>query len=81
MEYFATPTSVGVWETFLVLALLYFVFMMGGALGYRVPALGWRPEGWTPPVKRGHAMIRTAGPFGRGDEDSAILADLGGADA
>ena len=58
MKYFATPTSVGVWETFLVMALIYFVFMMGGALGYRVPALGWKPDGWTPPVKRaGSAMI------------------------
>ena len=37
MKYFATPTSVGVWETFLTLAAIYFVFMMAGALGYRVP--------------------------------------------
>jgi MFS family permease len=58
MKYFATPTSVGVWETFLVMALIYFIFMMGGALGYRVPALGWKPDGWTPPVRRaGNAMI------------------------
>jgi MFS family permease len=52
MKYFATPASVGVWETFVVLAVIYFVFMMGGALGYRVPPLGWKPEGWTPPVKK-----------------------------
>jgi len=58
MKYFATPTSVGVWETFLVMALIYFIFMMGGALGYRVPPLGWKPAGWTPPVKNdGNAMI------------------------
>jgi len=37
MTYFRTPTSVGVWETFLVLAAVYFVFMMGGAFSYRVP--------------------------------------------
>ncbi|CAK0739251.1 MFS transporter, OFA family, oxalate/formate antiporter [Azospirillaceae bacterium] len=48
MNYFKTPTSVGVWETFLVMAAVYFVFMMGGALGYRVPPYGWRPEGWIP---------------------------------
>jgi len=43
MKHFATPTSVGVWQTFVVLAAIYFVFMMGGALGYRLPPQGWRP--------------------------------------
>jgi len=38
MTYFRTPTSVGVWETFLVLAAIYFVFMISGAFAYRVPA-------------------------------------------
>jgi MFS family permease len=57
MKYFATPTSVGVTETFLVLAAVYFVFMMAGALGYRVPAENWKPAGWTPPVKEKNAMI------------------------
>jgi MFS family permease len=49
INYFKTPTSVGVWETFLAMAAIYFVFMMIGAFGYRVPPAGWRPEGWTPP--------------------------------
>jgi len=53
MRHFATPTSVGVAQTFLVLAALYFVFMMAGAFGYRVPAAGWRPAGWTPPAHSG----------------------------
>ena len=58
MKYFATPASVGVWETFLALAVIYFVFMMAGALAYRVPASGWKPEGWTPPAaKSGNTMI------------------------
>src|ERR1700740_1212539 len=48
MKYYATATSVGVWETFLTLAAIYFVFMLGGALGYRLPAEGWRPRGWQP---------------------------------
>ncbi|MDL2358611.1 MAG: OFA family MFS transporter, partial [Pseudomonadota bacterium] len=51
MKFFATPASVGAWETFLALAAIYFVFMMAGALGYRVPASGWKPAGWTAPVK------------------------------
>ncbi len=49
MKFFATPTDVGVMQTFIVMALVYFVFMMGGALGYRVPPTGWKPAGWTPP--------------------------------
>jgi MFS family permease len=49
MRYFATPTSVGVWETFVVLGTIYFVAMMAGALSYRLPAPGWMPRGWMPP--------------------------------
>ncbi len=58
MKHFQTPTSVGVWETFVCLAIGYFVFMMAGAFGYRVPPTGWKPEGWTVPAKvEGNAMI------------------------
>ena len=46
MKHFSTPTSVGVAETFVTLAVVYFVFMLAGALGYRVP-----PEGWVPAAK------------------------------
>ena len=49
MKYFATPANVGVAQTFVVMALIYFVFMMAGAFGYRVPETGWKPAGWTPP--------------------------------
>jgi MFS family permease len=31
--------------------------MMGGALGYRIPPVGWRPRGWTPPAQSANAMI------------------------
>jgi MFS family permease len=48
MKYYQTPTSVGVVETFLTLAVIYFVFMLGGAFGYRLPAEGWRPKDWDP---------------------------------
>jgi MFS family permease len=50
MNYFRTPASVGVWQTFLTMGIIYFVFMMTGAFGYRVPPAGWRPDGWTPPA-------------------------------
>ena len=59
MKYFATDASVGVWQTFLVMAAVYFVFMMSGALGYRVPASGWKPAGWVPPPASSNAMIAT----------------------
>jgi MFS family permease len=58
MNTFKTSASVGVWETFMVMAAGYFVFMMGGAFGYRVPPAGWRPDGWTPPAVA-NAMITT----------------------
>ena len=57
MKHFASPTSVGVMQTFVVMALIYFVFMMAGAFGYRVPETGWKPAGWTPPPAAANAMI------------------------
>jgi MFS family permease len=59
MERYASPTSVGVWETFLTLAAIYFVFMICGALGYRVPPEGWRPQGWTPPPETAKSRFIT----------------------
>lgn len=57
MNTFKGPDAVGVWQTFFVMAAIYFVFMMGGAFGYRIPPAGWRPEGWTPPANTKSAMI------------------------
>ena len=58
MKYFATPTEVGVWQTFAVMGVLYIVAMLCGAFGYRIPASGWKPEGWKQPVAQGaNAMI------------------------
>jgi MFS family permease len=53
MKHFTTAHDVGVWPTFLVLAALYFVAMMAGAIGYRVPREDWSPAGWTAPVGSG----------------------------
>ena len=57
MKHFAGDSGNGVWQTYLVLAALYFVFMLGGAFGYRVPPNGWKPAGWNPPSIAGSAMI------------------------
>jgi MFS family permease len=57
MNMFRTPASVGVWQTFVAMAVIYFVFMVGGAFGYRLPPPNWRPEGWTPPPENAKSMI------------------------
>ncbi|UZJ60258.1 OFA family MFS transporter [Pseudomonas sp. KU26590] len=59
MSHFATPDSVGVWQSFAVMAVIYFVFMIGGALSYRVPPTGWKPEGWTAPAKKANSAMIT----------------------
>jgi MFS family permease len=48
MKHFATATYVGVSQALLVLAAGYFIFMMGGALSYRLPPEDWKPAGWNP---------------------------------
>jgi MFS family permease len=66
MKHFADGTQVGVWQAFLVLAVLYLAFMLSGALGYRVPPADWAPAGWTPPADtdvatgRFHVHLRDA---------------------
>jgi MFS family permease len=57
MQHFRGTDGAGVWQTFIVLGLIYFVFMIGGAFGYRVPPAGWAPAGWTPPAPNLKAMI------------------------
>jgi len=51
MGHFSTSTHIGVPEAFIVLGLVYLCFMMAGAAIVRIPAPGWKPEGWTAPVK------------------------------
>ncbi|KAF3997574.1 OFA family MFS transporter [Glaciimonas immobilis] len=57
MQHFASDTGVGVWQTFVVLAIGYFVFMTAGAFGYRIPPSGWKPVGWLPPAATSNTMI------------------------
>lgn len=46
MDCFRSPTSTGVAETFTVLGVLYFGFMLFGVITVRLPPPGWRPRGW-----------------------------------
>jgi len=57
MKKFASPTSTGVTETWVVLGIVYLLFMTAGAFGYRVPAPEWKPEGWTPPPPKANSLI------------------------
>ncbi len=50
MQKFSTSTHVGVAEAFIGLGIIYLIFMWVGAAIVRIPAPGWKPEGYTPPV-------------------------------
>ena len=53
MNFFKTPASPGVVETFVTMGAIYFAFMMFGAFTVRVPADGWKPAGWVPGPAQG----------------------------
>jgi MFS family permease len=53
MKYYATPASLGVAETFLTMGAIYFVIMMFGVFTVRLPADGWKPEGFVPRTASG----------------------------
>ncbi len=59
MKNFATPTSVGVAQTFVVMGVIYFIYMIIGAMSYRVPASDWKPAGWTPPAASASKVMMT----------------------
>ncbi len=48
MKHFASASSSGVMESFLVMGSIYFCFMVFGSLTVRVPAPDWKPEGYVP---------------------------------
>jgi MFS family permease len=51
MSKFSSPTHVGVAETFICLGVIYLIFMWVGAAIVRLPAPGWKPAGYTPPLQ------------------------------
>ena len=50
MRSFSSPIHVGVAETFVVMGVVYFCFMIIGAAIVRVPAAGWVPAGYVAPA-------------------------------
>ena len=61
MKRFTSAESVGGWQTFVVMGLIYFVVMMIGAFGYRLPAAGWTPAGWSAPSAGAQSGMITHG--------------------
>jgi MFS family permease len=56
MRRFASATSAGVWETFIVFGAIDLAAMLLAAFGYRLPPPDWKPAGWKGPSGAG-AMI------------------------
>lgn len=52
MDYFATPTSLGVAETFVALAAIYFLLMLFGVFTIRIPADGYLPKNYVAPKQQ-----------------------------
>lgn len=59
MEFYATETSTGVWETFLTMGLLYLVVMLFGSLIVRIPREGWKPKGYDSTTAKKNKLITT----------------------
>jgi MFS family permease len=58
MKHYSSATSTGVAPTMMTMAAIYFAFMIVGVLMVRLPAPGWKPEGYvTPTTSQG--MITT----------------------
>jgi MFS family permease len=64
MNLFASDSSVGVWQTLVVLGAIYLVSMLLGAFGYRFPPPGWQSPSAVktekPLVTSAHVHVNTA---------------------
>jgi len=59
MKHFSGPASTGVAPTFLTMGVLYFCFMLIGAFIVRLPATGWAPASYVPPVAGARKLVTT----------------------
>ena len=53
----AADITATVVPTFLTLGAIYLVVMVLGLICIRIPAKGWRPDGWVPPVAQANSLI------------------------
>lgn len=56
MAHFQNASTNGVAQTFVVLGIIYFCFMMFGVFTIRIPAPGWKPEGYVPHDQSAHMI-------------------------
>ena len=57
--YVVDTGAAGVAEAFLVIGLIYLCVMLIAAFSYRLPAPGWKPEGWTEPEQAARGGLIT----------------------
>jgi MFS family permease len=67
MAHFKDTAPMGVAPTFIAMGIIYLLFMMVGVFTIRVPAEGWKPEGYVPKTNQ-NALITSANV----DADNAI---------
>jgi MFS family permease len=64
MGHFRDSTGPGVWQTFIVLAAIYAVFMLAGSFGYRIPPADWKAADARPSMTQmtasGHVHLSRA---------------------
>lgn len=60
MDFFQSPTSAGVMQTFVVMGLIYFCLMMFGVFSVKVPPPHWKPTNWDGSKHENHEMITKA---------------------
>jgi MFS family permease len=60
MNYYAKAPDTGAMSALITMSGLYACFMLFGGFIVRVPAPGWKPEGYEPKAAAAHGMITTA---------------------
>ena len=55
--YLVNTGAAGVAETFVIIGLIYLVVMLIAAFSYRIPAEGWKPEGWKEPEEKDRGAL------------------------
>jgi len=57
MEFYASDTSAGVYETFITMGLIYLVMMLFGSFIVRIPSDDWKPKGFDPQKTKRNKLI------------------------
>lgn len=59
MEFYESASSIGVFETFITMGVLYLIIMMLGSIIVRVPQEDWKPKGFDPKTQKKNKLITT----------------------